>query len=335
MINNNKTIINKQDKIVIYKPSKNEVGLKVRFEDENIWLTQAQISELFGSERSVITKHLKNIFELKELNRNSVCAIFAHTATDGKVYRTQFYNFDVIISVGYRVNSQRATQFRQWATKILKKYLLQGYVINEERLLEAQQNFKRLQETILFLRNKTANKQLKGQEKEIINLLANYSKTLSLLDGYDRQKIQKGKGQKGKFKLEYDDCLSIILEIKNKLIAKKEAGELFGQARGENFIGIIHGLYQTFANQELYPTIEDKASNLLYLIIKDHSFSDGNKRISSFLFVYFLDKNNYLFRKTGERKINDNGLAALALLIAESNPKEKEQIIALIMQLLK
>ena len=320
--------------IVFYKPSKNEVELKVRFEDETVWLSQAQIAFLFGAERSVITKHLRNIFRSKELNRDSVCAKIAHTASDGKIYKTQFYNLDMIISVGYRVNSQRATQFRIWATKILKNYLLQGYAINEKRLMEAQNKFNQLQETINFLRKKSKAKLLKGQEKEILNLLADYSKTLSLLEKYDKSKLKTEKGQKAKFVLEYENCLNIISELKNNLAAKKEAGDIFGNEVSAKFESVAKNLYQTFGNKELYQSIENKAAHLLYLTIKDHPFIDGNKRIGSFLFVYFLDKNNYLYREGGEKKINDNALTALALLIAESNPKEKEQMIAFITQLL-
>ena len=186
MLKNSK--INKGE-IIIYKPSKNKVELKVRFEDETVWLTQAKIAFLFGAERSVITKHLRNIFKSKELDRNSVCAKIAHTAADGKIYKTQFYNLDMIISVGYRVNSERATQFRIWATKILKNYLLQGYAVNEKRLLEANNKFNQLQETISFLQKKSKAKLLKGQEQEILNLLADYSKTLSLLEKYHKSRL--------------------------------------------------------------------------------------------------------------------------------------------------
>lgn len=321
--------------VIIYKHSKNRVELRVQFKDETVWLTQAQIAFLFNVERSVITKHLRNIFKSKELDGNSVCAKIAHTASDGKIYKTQFYNLDVIISVGYRVNSQKATQFRIWATKVLKKYLLHGYAVNEKRLMEAQNKFNQLQETINFLQKKSKAKLLRGQEKGILNLLADYAKTLSLLGKYDKNKLKAEKGRKAKFVLEYENCWNIIFELKKNLMAKKEAGDIFGNEVGGKFESVVKNLYQTFGGKELYQSIENKAAHLLYLTIKDHPFTDGNKRISSFLFVYFLDKNNYLYRETGERRINDNTLTALALLIAESNPKEKEQIIALITQLIK
>ena len=321
--------------IIIYKPTKGEVELKVRLEDETVWLDAHQMAMIFGVNRPAVVKHINNIYKTGELEEKSTCSKMEQVAADGKIRKMNLYNLDMIISVGYRVNSQRATQFRIWATKILKQYLLQGYSINEKRLLEAKNKFNQLQETISFLQKQSKKELLQGQEAEILNLLVDYSKTLSLLEQYDKGKLKSEKGQKTKFILEYKRCVEIIANIKRQLVSKKEAGDLFGQERGGEFEGIIRGLYQTFAKKELYKSIEDKAAHLLYLTIKDHYFSDGNKRIASFLFVYFLDKNNYLYRESGEKKINDNALTALSLLIAESDPKEKEQMIALITQLLK
>lgn len=248
--------------------------------------------------------------------------------------KIEYYNLDLILSIGYLVNSTNATKFRQWATKTLRQHILAGFTINNKRLLETQNKFHELQEAVLFLQKESKKELLKGQETEILNLLADYSKTLSLLDKYDKGKLTEQKGAKTKFILKYEDCVKIIVELKKELIVKEEAGDLFGQERDGSFEGIIKGLYQTFARKELYPTIEDKASHLLYFIIKDHPFSDGNKRSAAFLFVYFLNKTNYLFKKTGERKINDNALVALALLIAESNPKDKEVMIKIIKNLI-
>ncbi len=320
--------------IIIYKTSKNEVVLDVRLEEETVWLSQAQISKLFGIERSVITKHLNNVFKNGELRENAVCAIFAHTASDGKIYKTQFYNLDAIISVGYKVNSKQATQFRIWATKTLKDHLLKGYTTNEKRLLEAREKFNELQTAISFLQEKSKKELLSGQEGEILNLLSSYAKTLTILEQYDKGELKESKGGKTKFILTYEHCLQIINELRKELVAKKEAGDLFGSERDGSFEGIIRGLYQSFGGKELYPSVEDKASHLLYFIIKDHPFSDGNKRSGAFLFVYFLDKTNFLFKKSGERKINDNALVALALLVAESEPKEKETMIKIVKNLL-
>ena len=318
--------------IVIYKPSKNEIEIRVHFKDETIWLRQNEIADLFGKDRSIITKHVNNIFRDKEIDKKSNVH-FLHIAKSDKP--VAFYSLDVILAVGYRTNSSRAIHFRQWATKILKEYLLKGYAVNQKRLLEVKGKFNQLQETIDFLRKKSKARLLKGQEKEILNLLSDYSKTLTLLEKYDKDNLKKTRGEKSRFKLEYNDCRVIIQRLRKELMIKKEAGDIFGNEANKGFESVVKNLYQTFDGRELYKSIEEKAAHLLYLTIKDHPFTDGNKRIGSFLFVYFLDKNNYLYRETGEKKINDNALTILALLIAESNPKEKDQMIALITQLLK
>ncbi|MBU1130969.1 virulence protein RhuM/Fic/DOC family protein [Patescibacteria group bacterium] len=322
---------NQQSKIVIYKNPQNEVELSVHFENESVWLRQNEIAFLFGKDRSVITKHINKIFTDKEVDKRSNVQKMHIPNSDKQV---KFYSLDVILAVGYRANSPRAIHFRKWATKIIKQYLIKGYVINKKRLLETQNRFKELQEAVSFLQKQSKKELLKGQETEILNLLADYSKTLSLLEQYDQGKLGEEKGKKTKFILRYEDCVKIIAELKKELIAKKEASELFGQERSGSFEGIIKGLYQTFAKKELYLTIENKASHLLYLIIKDHPFSDGNKRSAAFLFVYFLDRSDYLFKKSGERKINDNALTALALLVAESDPKDKEVMIKIIKSLI-
>ena len=329
----------KTGKIVIYK-SKEGPKLDVRLEEETIWLTQAQIALLFGTQRPAITKHLKNIFTAGELNEKVVSSILEQTTSHGAIKgktqtkKVKFYNLDAIISVGYRVNSKRATQFRIWATKTLKDHLVKGYTINEKRLLQARNQLQELQGAISFLQEKSKHKLLVGQEQEILNLLANYSKTLTLLEEYDKEKLSLVKKTKGKFVLKYENAIKVIQEIKKELIAKREASDLFGQENGEKFQGILGNIYQTFGKNELYLSLEEKAAHLLYFIIKDHPFVDGNKRIASFLFIYFLDKNDFLYRKTGEKKINDNALTALALLIAVSNPKEKDKLIKIITNLL-
>lgn len=323
-----------KSKIILYKISKNEVELKVKLEEDTVWLSLDQMAVLFQRDKSVISRHIKNIFKEKELEQKSVIANFATTAADGKIYQVDYYNLDVIISVGYRVKSQNGVKFRIWASNILKQYLINGYAINEKRILEAQGRFNELQEAVLFLQKQSQKELLKGQETEILRLLADYSKTLSLLEQYDKGQLQAQKGKKTAFVLQYNDCIKVIAELKRELIAKKEAGDLFGAERDGSFAGIIRGLYQTFDRKELYPTIEDKASHLLYLTIKDHPFTDGNKRIASFLFVLYLDRSNYLFKKSGERKINDNALTALALLIAESDPKDKDVMIKIIKNLI-
>src|SRR3990167_11470077 len=321
----------KKGAIVIYKTSKNEVELRVRFEGESVWLNQNEMARLYGKERSVITRHINNIFKDAEVDKKSNVQKLHITNSDKPIL---IYSIDVILAVGYRVNSARAIHFRRWATKLLKQHLIKGYTVNEKRLLEAREKFQELQTAISFLQEKSKKELLSGQAGEILNLLSDYSKTLTILEQYDKGQLKESKGGKTKFVLKYDDCLKIITKLKKELITKKEAGDLFGQKRGGSFDGIIKGLYQSFNRKELYPSIEDKASHLLYFIIKDHPFSDGNKRSAAFLFVYFLDKTNFLFKKSGERKINDNALAALALLVAESDPKEKETMVKIIKNLL-
>ncbi len=318
--------------IVIYKASRDKIEFKVRLEGEAVWLRQNEIAGLFGKDRSVITRHINNIFKNKEVDKKSNVH-FLHIANSDKP--VAFYSLDVILAVGYRTNSSRAIHFRKWATDILKQYLIKGYAVNEKRLLEAGEKFKELQTAITFLQEKSKKELLKGQEGELLDLLSDYARTLTLLEEYDKGEIKSVKGRKAKFILTYEDCLEVIGKLKNELAARKEAGGLFGQERGRSFEGIIKGLYQTFGGKELYPTIEDKASHILYLIIKDHPFSDGNKRSGAFLFVYFLDRSGYLYRKNGERKINDNALTALALLVAESDPKDKDVLIKIILNLLK
>ncbi len=327
---------NKQ--IAIYQASNGAVEVRLDVNQETIFLPQQQVGDLFNVQKAAISKHAKNIFDIGELDKKSTVSILETVQTEGKrkiVRKIEYYNLDLILSIGYRVNSANATKFRQWATKTLRQHIMAGYTINEKQLLEAKNKFHELAEAVLFLQKQSKKELLRGQETEILNLLADYSKTLSLLEQYDKGKLEEEKGKKTKFVLRYDDCVKIIAELKKELIAKKEASNLFGQERDGRFEGIIKGLYQTYGKKELYQTIEDKASHILYLIIKDHPFSDGNKRSAAFLFVYFLDKSDYLFKKSGERKINDNALTALALLIAESDPKDKEVMIKIIKNLLE
>lgn len=320
--------------IIIYQSSEKEIELKVRLENETVWLTQSQIALLFGTQRPAITKHINNIFKSGELNKDSVSSILEHTAADGKTYKTQFYNLDTIVSIGYRVNSKRATQFRIWATSVIKLYLVKGYAINQKRLLETKEKFKELQETISFLHKKSKHELLSGQGSEILNLLASYSKTLTLLEQYYKEKLAIIKKKKGKFVLDYKKARFVIDEARQALIIKKEASDLFGLENSDRFKGILGCIYQTFDGNELYPCLEEKAAHVLYLVIKDHPFVDGNKRIASLLFVYFLQRNKYLYRTNGEQKINDNALVALALLIAESDAKDKDILIKIITNLL-
>lgn len=319
--------------IVIYKAPKGP-EIQVTLDKESVWLDARQIARLFDVNRPAIVKHVNNIYKTSELKEKPTCSKMEQVAADGKIRKINLYNLDVIISVGYRVNSKRATQFRVWATKRLKDYLVEGYALNERRLLETQEKFNELQNTISFLRDKSKHELLTGQEQEILDLLANYSKTLTLLEQYDTEKLNLIKNGKGKFILDYKKARRVVDELKKELSIKKEASNLFGQENSDKFRAILGNIYQTFSGKELYQSIEEKAAHLLYFIIKDHPFADGNKRSGAFLFVYFLDNNNYLYKESGEKKINDNTLTVLALLTAISDPKEKNKIVKIITNLL-
>jgi len=328
----------KKGEIVIYQTPDKKIKIDVSLENETIWLTQKQIALLFGTEVPAINKHIANIHKSGELNKNSTVSKMEIVRREGKrsVKRNiETYNLDLIISIGYRVNSKRATQFRIWATKTLKDYLVKGYAVNEKYLMEARNKFEELKSAIDFMQKKSGHELAVGQEKEILSLLGDYSKTLTLLEQYDTEKLSTSKAGKGNFVLGYVGVGEVIAGIKKDLLGKKEASEFFGKENGEKLKGLMGAIYQTFDKKELYPSIEEKASHLLYFIIKDHPFIDGNKRIGSFLFVYFLDKNKYLYRETGEKKINDNALTALSLLIAISDPKEKDKLVKITTNLIK
>lgn len=268
--NNNNNIV-PRGKIIIYK-AKDGPKLDVRLERETVWLTQAQIAFLFDTERSVVTKHLSNIFKEGELvEKSNVQKI--HIPNSDKPIK--FYRLDAIISVGYRVNSKQATQFRIWATKTLKEHLIKGYTINQQRLLTQADNLRELQYTIAFLRNKARHQLLEGQAREILDILDEYAKSVSILEQYDANKLALIKEKKSVFVLTYEDCLKTISRIKVALVAKKQAGAIFGQETGKKFESIIQNLYQTFGGKELYASLEEKSAHLLYLTIKDHPFVDG------------------------------------------------------------
>lgn len=323
------------NKIIIYKDKSGNAQIDVLVEKNNIWLMQEQIAKLFNTQRPAITKHLNNIFRTGELSEKSVRSILEHTANDGKVYKTQFYNLDAIISVGYRVNSKQATQFRIWATNTLRNYLLNGYVVNDKKLLEYKDKLALLKETISFVEKKADNYVLQDKSRELLSLLSEFAKSLKLLDEYDQGKIKIARTTKAKFVFDYEKCKNTIIAIKAELKSEGQASDLFGQEYNQKFQSIINTIYQTFDGKDLYNSIEEKAANLLYLTIKDHPFADGNKRIASILFVYFLNENNYLYTIDLQRKINNNTLVSLALLVATSDPKEKETMIKIIISLLQ
>ncbi|MGN6439999.1 MAG: RhuM family protein [Agriterribacter sp.] len=325
------------DQIEIYKTddAQSQIEVEVKFEGDTVWLNQMQIGELFQRERSVIAKHISNIFKEDELEEKLVCANFAHTtkhgAMKGKMQEksVRYYNLDVIISVGYRVKSKRGTQFRQWAIQRLKDYLVQGYAINQKRL-------EQLQQVVNIIQQSSDNKELSTSEaKGLLDIIANYTQSFVLLNRFDSNRLESEQlNEKITYEIAYTEAIKAIEILKKRLIEKKEATELFGIQKDESFQGILGSIVQTFGGVYLYKSIEEQAAHLLYFVIKNHPFSDGNKRIGAFLFIWFLEKNRHRFKRTGELKINDSGLVALALLVAQSNPDDKELMIKLIINLI-
>ncbi len=303
-----------------------DVKLEVNMKDDSVWLTQGQMAELFNTSRTNIIEHISNIYSDEELDKNSTCQDFRQVRKEGKrtVTRTiPFYNLDMIISVGYRVNSKQGIIFRKWATGILKDYMIKGYAINQKRLEYLEKTVKLIDIAGRIDIN------LKGNEaQEIIKVINNYSNALNLLDDYDHKRIIKPNGTINENKINYEDCMNIV----NKLKFSSDS-DLFALERDNGVEAIIFDIYQTFDGKDLYSSIEEKAANFLYLIIKNHVFIDGNKRIAATLFIYFLEFYNLLY-KDGKQVIDNNTLVAITLLIAQSNPKEKEILVDLVMNFL-
>lgn len=317
------------NEIVIYKTHDKQTEVEVRFEGETVWLSLNQITKLFDRDKSVISRHLKKIFDSRELERSSVVAKNATTATDGKTYEVEYFNLDAIISVGYRVNSKRGTQFRQWATQRLKDYLVRGYAVNQKRLEQLQQTIQ-----LISAGGNVENLQLQ-EAKGLLEIIGNYANSFVLLNQFDSNNLSAKKlNENITYEIKYAEARAAIGELKKQLKKKKEATDLFGNEKDDGFKSSLQNIVQTFGEQYLYPSIEEQAAHLLYFVIKNHSFTDGNKRIGAFLFVWFLQKNKHLLKKSGEVKINDNGLTALALLVAQSKPEEKELMIKLIINLI-
>ena len=318
--------------VLIYKSSDNQTQVEVMFDNETAWLSLNQIAGLFGRDKSVISKHLKNIFESEELVKISVVAKNATTAQDGKTYEVEYYNLDAVISVGYRVNSKRGTQFRIWANKILKEYLVKGYAINEQRLREQSEQFNSLKQAVNLLGNVLKNKELTSDEATgLLKVVTDYTYALDILDKYDHQELTvDGTTDQQLFIATYGEAMKAIRDLKEKF----GGSSLFGNEKDDSFKGSIGTIYQSFGGVEFYPTIEEKAANLLYFVVKNHSFSDGNKRIAAYLFVWFLEKNGILYKGDGSKRIADNALVALTLMIAESKPDEKDMMVKVVVNLI-
>ena len=304
-----------KNEIIIFENQK--VKLEVNMKDETVWLTQEQMAQLFGRDQSVISRHIRNLFKEGELEEKSNMQKMHNTNSDKPI---TLYNLDVIISVGYRVKSKNGVTFRLWANKVLKDYLLKGYVVNEKRLNALEKTVK-----LIEIANRAEERLENNEAKDILKVIGNYSKSLDLLDDYDHRVVKKIKGNIDNRVIKYEDCLNVIKKLKFG-----DSSSIFGVERFHGLESIINDIYMTFDGVDVYKSVEEKAANFLYTIIKNHPFVDGNKRIAATLFIYFLNYYNILYRND-KQIIDNNTLASMTLLIAESNPKEKEILIDLIM----
>ncbi len=304
----------KESQIIIFETQDKSISLPVMIADESAWINRNQMAELFGRDVKTIGKHINNALREELSDENAVVAKFATTAADGKTYMTEHYNLDVIVSVGYRVKSKRGVEFRRWANSVLKEYIIKGYAVNHNRmnqLNEVIRVMKRVENSL--------------DTRQVLTVVERYSQALDLLDAYDHQNMKRPKGNEATYVLTYEECRKVIDDMKFG-----DTSSLFGNEKDDSFKGSIGAIYQSFGGKDLYPTLEEKAANLLYFVTKNHSFSDGNKRIAATMFLYFLDKNQALFID-GEKTIDDHTLVALTIMIAESNPEEKEMMISVIM----
>lgn len=321
------------EKIVIYQTNDGETSIDVRLEGETVWLSQSQLSELFNTDRTSILRHIKNIYKTEELDESTTCAFFAQVRKEGlRVVTRQipYYNLDMIISVGYRVNSKRGTQFRIWANKVLKNYLVKGYAINDKI---TQKKYKELSQLVHIL-GRTINSQPElsnSENQNLINVVTDYTYALDTLDRYDYQELKIERiTSENKFYATYENAMETIHNLR-----KKFGGSwLFGNEKDDSFKSSIGQIYQTFDGLDLYPSVEEKAAMLLYLVTKNHSFSDGNKRIAATLFLWFMQNNSILYNSDGSKRISNGALVALTLMIAESRPEEKDVMVKVVVNLI-
>jgi prophage maintenance system killer protein len=320
--------------ILLYKAEDGNTKLEVRLEQETIWLDAHQMGSLFERDRSVIVKHIRNIYKTGELSPDSTCAKNAQVAADRKTRMMDLYNLDMIISVGYRVNSKRGTQFRIWATQVLKDHIVKGYTVNEKRLKEQNEHLRELQQAVDLLGRIVEERQLAGQEAEgLLRVVADYSLALRLLDDYDYSRLAMGDTTgKARFVIAYEVARNAIDRLATT--SDVTGSTLFGREKDDSFKSSLGAIYQTFDGKEVYPSIEEKAAHLFYFVVKNHSFVDGNKRIAASLFLWFLDANGILYRQDGGKRIGDNALVALTLMIAESRPEEKDVMARVIVNLI-
>ncbi|MCE6993000.1 virulence protein RhuM/Fic/DOC family protein [Dyadobacter sp. CY323] len=316
-------------KIAIYETEDGAASLQVQLENDTVWLTQAQMGELFGKARTTVNEHIKNVFNEQELLEEAVCRNFRHTAGDGKSYLVSYYNLDVIISVGYRVKSKRGTQFRIWANKMLKELLIKGYVVQDKIKLD---QLEQLKKTVGLLSNVLQQKELTADEANgLLLVVTNFAYALDLLDQYDHQSLTiESTSERECSQITYEEAITGIRSLRSKFGDHR----LFGNEKDDSFKGSIETIYQTFDGIDLYRSIEEKAAHLLYFIVKNHSFSDGNKRIAALMFIWFLERNKILYHMDGSKRIADNALVALTLMIAESPPEEKVTMVKVVISLI-
>ena len=322
------TKLEKQDQIIIYKAEDGQTQIDVRVEAETVWLTQKQMALLFGKNIMTINEHIRNVYSEGEVKKKPTIRKSLIVQKEGQRQvsrKIEHYNLDIIISVGYRVKSKQGTQFRIWANKILKEYLVQGFVVNEKRLLQDSEKFYELKKIVALQEKVISGHQLiTGETEELIHIISSYSEALSLLDDYDYQRLQLPESKtEEKFKISYTEAKAAIKQLADNTNATK----LFGAEKDDSFKGSLGNIYQTFDGNDLYPSLEEKAAYLLYFVVKDHSFVDGNKRIAAFLFIWFLEKNGLLFTKTGVKRLSDEAIVALTLMLAESHPDDKDILI--------
>ena len=319
--------------IEIYRSQDGCIQLNVKLENDTVWLTQSQMAELFGVDRTSIVRHIRNIYKSEELDQNSTCAKNAQVRTEGHrsiLREIPYYNLDMIISVGYRVNSKNATSFRRWATSVLKQYLIKGYAINQQIKLDRYNELK----DVVRLMSRTVGMQEKVTSEEyggLFNVISDYVYALDTLDHYDYQSLSIQKTTKEElFRATYDNAMEAISALKEKF----GGSQWFANEKDDSFKSSIGQIYQPFGGEDLYPSVEEKAAMLLYLVVKNHSFSDGNKRIAAMLFLWFLNNNHVLYAEDGHKRIADNTLVALTLMIAESRTEEKDVMVKVVVNLI-
>ena len=325
----------KQGEILLYKPKGRQTEIQVNLKEQTVWLNLNQIAELFGRDKSVISRHLRNIYKARELTKKATVAKNATVQTEGGrevIRQVEYYNLDAILSVGYRVNSKSGTQFRIWATNILREHLVKGYTLNEKRLRQEVEHYKELRKTIAIIGD-VLERQALGADQAggLLKVVTDFAYALDILDAYDYQRLEvSGVSRKKGKSISYKEARRIIETLREQY----KATDLFGREKDETLKSSLGNIFQTFDGNQLYTSMEEKAAHLLYFLVKNHHFTDGNKRIAAFLFLWFLEKNNALYHKDGSKRIADNALVAMTLMIAESNPKHKDTIAKVIVNLI-